>query len=261
MSVEARARFAGSEDFLREYAAKPLEQYEPEFEAYLRRIGKFIDLEPGARVLEVGAGSGWFMVLCRRRGIRCEGIEHNPFCIELAKGLGRRNGFDLDIQEANVESLPLPPDTYDLIVAMSVLEHVADYRRALTAVHRGLKPGGVFFLTSTNKFSFRSGEYPLPLYGWLPYRLRRAIRVLNQGPRIVDSAGIDFNQFTYFGLRRDLLRAGFTDVYDKFDFLEPDDVARRTPLRLLAANLLRIIPPLRLPARVVDSGTCFIAVK
>jgi SAM-dependent methyltransferase len=191
----------------------------------------------------------------------CEGIDHNPFCVALAKDLGQRYGVDLRVREADIATTSLPENAYDLVVAMSVLEHVDDYRAAIAAIQRTLRPGGVFYCSSTNKFSLRSGEYAFPFYGWLPYRLRRAIRVRAQGPGIVVSSGIDFNQFTYFGLRRALYRAGFSRVFDKFQFLAPNDVVRRTPRTLLVARLLHAIPPLRFPARIFDGGTCLIAVK
>jgi ubiquinone/menaquinone biosynthesis C-methylase UbiE len=259
--VDPRERFAGSEAFIAEYASKPLEHYEPDFERYLGRIQKFIRLRPGMRVLEVGPGSGWFMVLCNLRGFVCDGVEHNPFCVDQARVLGRRYGLNLVIKEENIETAQLPAEEFDLVIAMSVLEHVQDYASALSNIYRTLKPGGVFYGNSTNKFSLRSGEYPRPFYGWLPYSFRRAIRVHAQGPEIVTRSGIDFNQFTYFSIRRALQDAGFEQVYDKFDFLEPSDVVRRTRWRLLAARALRAVPPTRAVARIIDSGTCFVGVK
>ena len=201
------------------------------------------------------------MVLCLRRGLVCDGVEHNPFSVSHAEELARSNGFDVSIRLESIEKSELPAGEYDLVVAMSVLEHVEDYQHALATIYSTLKPGGVFYCYSTNKFSLRSGEYPLPLYGFLPYSVRRAIRMHRQGSRIIESAGIDFNQFTYCGLRRALRRAGFSGVYDKFEFLEPEDVVRRTPVRILAAHILRAVPQLRFVARVIDSGTCFIAIK
>jgi ubiquinone/menaquinone biosynthesis C-methylase UbiE len=200
-------------------------------------------------------------VLCHKHGIKCDGIEHNPICVEQTKSRGREHGFELEIRAESIETARLPESAYDVVVAMSVLEHVADYPHALREIHRTLTPGGAFYGYSTNKFSFRSGEYPLPFYGWLPYSLRRAIRVRRQGPGIVASSGIDFNQFTYFGIRRALRHAGFAHVYDRFDFLEPDDVVRRTPARLAAAHALRSVPPFRTLARIIDHGTCFVGVK
>jgi SAM-dependent methyltransferase len=198
-----RERFARSEAWIADYASNPLEAYEQQFDGYLMRFRKLIRLYPGLRVLEVGAGSGWFMVLCQLRGFDCDGIEHNPFMIDAARERARRHGLALSIREESIETVQLPSEEYDLVVAMSVLEHVEDYQRALSVIQRTLKPGGLFWGNSTNKFSLRSGEYPqVPLYGWLPYSLRRAIRVRRQGPGIVASGGMDFNQFTYFGIRR-----------------------------------------------------------
>ena len=257
-----RERVTGEASWYAEYFGRPLEDYEPQFEDYLGRLGPFVEFRPGLRVLEVGSGSGWFLVLCRQRGFNCDGVEHNPRMVEGARELARCHGLELTIYEDSIETVKLPSEEYDLVVAMSVLEHVENYQRALSVIQRTLRPGGVFWGASTNKFSLRSGEYPrVPLYGWLPYSLRRAIRVHDQGPEIVSSSGIDFNQFTYFGIRRALRRAGFTQVYDRFELLRPEKIVRRHLGRVVAAHLLHRVPALRTLPRVFDRGTSWVAVK
>jgi hypothetical protein len=72
---------------------------------------------------------------------------------------------------------------------------------------------------------------------------------------------MDFNQFTYFGIRSALRRAGFAKVYDRFDLIEPGEMIRRHPARLLAAHALRAAPPLRVLPRIFDRGTTWAAVK
>jgi hypothetical protein len=129
-------------------------------------------------------------------------------------------------------------------------------------VYEALRPGGVFYFYSTNKFSFRSGEYPgFPLYGWLPYSARRRVRVRKQGPDIVESSGIDFNQFTYWGLRKQFRDLGFSRVLDRIEYLDARDGTARSASRNLTLRALKALPPVRVGYRVFARGNAFICLK
>jgi len=240
----------------------PLEAHEREFEGFIRRIGKFVPITSATRILEIGVGSGWFPVMCGLRGLRCEGLELHQSFIDYARQLGARYGVELDIDKGNVETYDLGEERYDVVLATSVFEHVRDYRRGLANVYRALKPGGVLYFYSTNRFSLRSGEFPgLPLYGWLPDRLRYRFRVWRHGPAIIETSGIDFNQFTYWGLKREFNRIGFRKMYDRTQFIAGDDdivVPRRW--KAFVVRMAKI-EPFRTVARAFASGNAFICVK
>src|SRR5207244_2759559 len=88
------------------------------------------------------------------------------------------------------------------------MARLLEVRKGIGRIFRALKPDGVFYFTSTNKFSLVSGEYNFPLYGWLPDRWRYALRTRRQGEDIMN-LGIDFNQFTFPQLRRFFRKTGF----------------------------------------------------
>ena len=197
-----------------------LEDRMPEFERYLRYIGKVRKPNPDIRILEIGVGTGWFPLLCKARGLQCKGLEISPQLLQFAMELGRANGIVPDVELGNVEETDLGVGQYDVIVASSVFEHVEDWRAALRKVYAALRPGGMLFFESTNKFSFVSGEYRgVPLYGWLPDALRYRLRVAVHGPDVM-KLGIDFNQFTYFGLRRAFKKVGFKTILDMVDLAD-----------------------------------------
>jgi hypothetical protein len=99
------------------------------------------------------------------------------------------------------------------------------------------------------------------LYGWLPYEARRRIRVRKQGPGVVPSGGIDFNQFTYPGLRRTLKRVGFSRVVDIFDLLEVEDLNRPTFARRTVMRAYKRFRPLKWLLTTFSDGTYFYCVK
>jgi len=236
-----------------------LEQYENRFESYLRPIRAIKPITPETEILEVGTGPGWFPILCKQRGLRCKGLEISPQLIQVALETGRNCGVEPDIELGNLEDYPLPPNFYDAVIASSVFEHVEDWRTGIRKVYETLKPGGVLFFESTNKFSFTSGEYTgVPLYGWLPDSWRYALRKRVHGPDIM-KLGIDFNQFTHGRLRREFKRAGFSRILDRVDAANEDYVS--TGFRKNVVRVARRFPIVKWLALTFAEATRFICVK
>jgi SAM-dependent methyltransferase len=236
-----------------------LEEKNQHFENYLRLIRRFKDISPGTEILEIGTGTGWFPILCKLRGLRCKGLEISPQLIEFAKETGSRYGIEPDIELGNLEDYPLPDNFYDVVVASSVFEHVEDWRTGLAKVHKTLKPGGLLYFESTNKFSFGSGEYAkIPLYGWLPNSMRYALRKKLQGEDIM-KLGIDFHQFTHSCLRKEFERLSFTRVLDRVQAADESQVS--TGFRRAVVQASKSFPPAKSLALTFAEATRFICIK
>jgi SAM-dependent methyltransferase len=206
----------------------PLDVHERDFRKVLQRVSRFHPLEAGTRLLEVGIGTGWFLVLCARNGLECVGQEISPEMIAFVRKRAEQNGVSLELRLGNIEETPLGREAFDVVIAESVFEHVEDWRRALANVAASLRPGGVLIFSSTNRFSLRSGEFPpLPFYGWLPNRIRYWLRRTLEGPDVM-RLGIDFHQFTYGTVRRAMLETGFSRVCDIADLLDPERLNKPT---------------------------------
>lgn len=102
------------------------------------------------RLLDVGCATGKFMALALRAGWDAEGVDVAPFAAEVARKKG------LKVHLGTIESLALPPESFDVVTAFDVLEHVPDIRSFLKAIHAVLKPGGKLILLSPNAGSFRA---------------------------------------------------------------------------------------------------------
>jgi SAM-dependent methyltransferase len=216
----------------------------PYYERYLNYIGKVKKVEPGMRILEVGTGTGWFPILCKANGLDCKGLEISPQLLALGMQIGKQNGIVPDIELGNIEDGKVGVETYDVIVASSVFEHVEHWRRGLERVYAALKPGGVLFFESTNKYMLisPSPEYPkLPLYGYLPNWARYRFRQSVHGKDIM-KLGIDFTQFTHPLLRRTFREIGFRKVLDIIDLV---DIDRLSPAKRIVTKMSRAFAPAR----------------
>jgi SAM-dependent methyltransferase len=147
--------------------------------------------------------------------------------VACARRIGDSHGIDAGIELGNIEQADLGHEQADVIIANFVFEHVQDWRQALRRVYDALKPDGVLVFQSTNKFSVISGEFAkMPFYGWLPNPIRYRVRMLFHG-RDIMKLGIDFNQFTYLGLRKAFREIGFRRMLDRVDLADRSSIKSR----------------------------------
>jgi SAM-dependent methyltransferase len=246
--------------FIQEEEQLILENNKPEVEGLLKVIRRFKEITNGTKILEIGVGSGCLQILCKQQGLSCRGLEIDPNLIEYAEKRGRIFGIPLDVTLGDIGNAEIGNSIYDVIIANSTFEHVKDWRPGLKAVFEALAPGGLFYFYSTNKFSFRSGEYDFPLYGWWPDSWRYRLRKARQGEEIMEW-GIDFNQFTYFQLRRFFKGLGFSKIFDMIDIFDPHSLNHPTVQKKMVLKVLKTFKPLKHLFLFFSSGTSFICIK
>jgi SAM-dependent methyltransferase len=254
VALSSTARYLESEGH------RPLEAYASEFRKFVRRASRGRALAHGARILEVGIGTGWFLILCAQHGFEPVGLDISPQLIDFVRGRAARHGVRLDLRLGNIEETALEPAAFDVIIADSVFEHVERWREGLARVATALRPGGVLIFSSTNRFSVRSGEFWLPFYGWLPNRARYALRRALEGPDVM-RLGIDFHQFTYPRVRRALAGLGFSRIYDVAELLEPERLNHPSPWKIALLRAMRRSPLVRRATLTFWPATELVAVK
>ncbi len=110
------------------------------------RLGRF---ERGARLADLGCGSGVFTDLLRRRGYDCVGLDLSPKLIEI----GRRSFPGVEFTEGDLENLPFPAESFDAVVLVGVAHHFPDPSRCAAEVFRVLRPGGRFVAFDPNRMN------------------------------------------------------------------------------------------------------------
>ena len=103
-------------------------------------------LRPGLSVLDVGCGPGTITVDLAARVApgRVTAIEMTEDALDLARTEAQTRGqSNIDFVTSDVHALDLPDDTFDIVHAHQVLQHVADPVQALREMRRVCKPGGI----------------------------------------------------------------------------------------------------------------------
>lgn len=104
----------------------------------------YLPVQPGARLLEVGCGSGWLLELMRERGWLARGIDFDDKAVAHA----RSRGLDVDCGELVAQRYAA--GSFDVIVASHLVEHLHEPTRFLAECRRLLKPGGQMVLVTPN---------------------------------------------------------------------------------------------------------------
>jgi 2-polyprenyl-3-methyl-5-hydroxy-6-metoxy-1,4-benzoquinol methylase len=109
---------------------------------------------PGIReVIDVGCSVGSIEALfeqqypVRARTTRIEGVDISPEAIRRASALGLAN---CAFRTYDGTTLPYASGSFDLAIAIEVIEHVAHKPQFLAEIRRVLRPGGRLFLTTPN---------------------------------------------------------------------------------------------------------------
>lgn len=105
----------------------------------LKAIEKYLPPRD-AKVLDVGTAGGGFLEAARQFGYDAVGLEPSEFMVEQ----GNQRG--LNIIAGTLDDDLFPSASFDMVCLWDVLEHLADPKAALQAVHKILKPDGVLLI-------------------------------------------------------------------------------------------------------------------
>lgn len=212
------------------------------------------------QVADIGCGAGTQSMMWAELGHRVHGLDVNQPLIELAKERSVRAGYTIDFQAGAASELPWPDASMDVCLVPELLEHVAEWKRCLEEFARILRPGGILFLTTTNKLCPVQNEFNLPLYSWYPAPLKRRFErlVVTTRPELANFARYPaVNWFSFYGLRSTLSALHFRCL-DRFDVM---DLTGRKITTKVIVTLLRSVALLRWLAHIATPGTIVLAIK
>jgi len=108
------------------------------------------DTRLGNQMLEIGCGTGHWSRFFAERGFGVTGIDISPEMVRVAAG---KATCGVRFSVADATSLPFPDGSFDIAVAITVLEFVAEPRRLLQEMARCIRPGGRIVVGALNKCS------------------------------------------------------------------------------------------------------------
>jgi SAM-dependent methyltransferase len=117
----------------------------------------------GARVADLGCGSGVFTELLRRKGFASVGVDISPKLV----ALGRSKYADLELIEGDAEDLPFDSESLDGVLLSGLVHHFPDPRLLAAEVRRVLKSGGRFVAFDPNRmnpFMWLYRDHASPFY-------------------------------------------------------------------------------------------------
>jgi len=103
----------------------------------------------GKRVLDAGCGTGYGSAELAQSAAAVTGVDISADAIEYASASYPIPG--LRFLESSCTAMPMPAESFDLVVAFEVIEHLTDYRALLTECARVLTREGLLIVSSPNK--------------------------------------------------------------------------------------------------------------
>jgi len=158
---------------------RPLHKFNPVRLTYIKRevalrFGRderALDALKGLSVIDIGCGGGLMAEPLARLGATVTGVDAARTNIEVAKLHADKSGLAIDYRCATAEAVAAGPETFDVVLALEIVEHVVDPAAFLSTCAGLVRPGGLLFVATINRtmkayaLAIVGAEYVL---GWLP---------------------------------------------------------------------------------------------
>ncbi|MBN9026482.1 bifunctional 2-polyprenyl-6-hydroxyphenol methylase/3-demethylubiquinol 3-O-methyltransferase UbiG [Kaistia sp. MMO-174] len=125
----------------------------------------------GLRVLDIGCGGGLLSEPMARLGATVVGADASETNIGVASLHASEAGLDIDYRATTAEALSAAGEQFDIVLAMEIVEHVADLPLFIRETSAMVKPGGLMVLSTINR---TPKAWALAIFGaecvlrWLP---------------------------------------------------------------------------------------------
>tara|TARA_Y100001936_G_scaffold253516_1_gene318667 strand:+ start:31772 stop:32524 length:753 start_codon:yes stop_codon:yes gene_type:complete len=193
---------------------RPLHRFNPVRLSYIRkslcahfdRDSRDLRTLEGLKILDVGCGGGLVTEPIARMGATMTAIDASEKNIGVASLHAENEGLEIDYRVAAVESLSEKKHRFDVVMALEIIEHVADIDLFVSSCTKLVKPGGLVIFSTLNRtpkafaLAIVGAEYvlrwvPRGTHQWnkfvKPSELARALT--DSGAKIDEITGVTYN--------------------------------------------------------------------
>ena len=139
--------------------------------AHFRRDPRALRPFTELALIDIGCGGGLIAEPMARLGFRVTGIDADAVAIAVAREHAQAARLDIDYRVAGAEAMAAAGARFDAVLALEIVEHVADLDAFLAAAAALVKPGGAFIGATINR---TAASFALAILGaeyvlrWLP---------------------------------------------------------------------------------------------
>lgn len=164
----------------------------------------------GLSVLDIGCGGGLLCEPLTRLGANVVGIDPAPTNIEVSRLHAAESGLAITYRQTTVEDVVASGEQFDIVLAMEVVEHVADVPAFVAACCSAVRPGGMLFMATLNRtlkafaLAIVGAEYvlswlPKGTHQWDKFVTPRELEaaIARGGLTVTQRDGVVFNPFTH----------------------------------------------------------------
>lgn len=193
---------------------RPLHRFNPVRLEYIRRqICIHFDRNPrnlktleGLSLLDIGCGGGLVAEPIARMGATTSAIDASKKNIKVARLHANQSELDINYRVATAEKLASEKAQFDIVLALEIIEHVADIDFFVSSCTSLIKPGGLIIFATLNRtakaflFAIIGAEYVLR---WMPrgtHRWDRFVKpselaqsLIHQKLKMADISGVSYN--------------------------------------------------------------------
>jgi 2-polyprenyl-6-hydroxyphenyl methylase/3-demethylubiquinone-9 3-methyltransferase len=194
----------------------PLHKFNPVRLGYIRdqaaarfsRNAKQLGCLKGLRFLDIGCGGGILSEPLARLGASMVGADPSDTNIEAAKLHAAQSGLSIDYRCTTAEDLSAAGETFDVVLAMEVVEHVADVHLFVESCAAMVKPDGLMIAATLNRtlksfaLAIVGAEYilrwlPVGSHSWDKFVTPNELEIAMErgGLRVTSEQGVIYNLF------------------------------------------------------------------
>lgn len=122
----------------------------PEADAQRDAIRELLGVRPGEAVLDIGVGPGMLASEMAAIGAKVVGVDVSDAMLALARRRFAFDGVAVELVVGDCTALPFADGSFDVVVAIQVLEYVDDVGAALREAARILRRGGRLLIVDTD---------------------------------------------------------------------------------------------------------------